>query len=1317
MRIAGPISVLVAFHLAVSTAASVAQDRSAVELPRGVKAVWDISKAHRETTPTRERLCINGLWQWQPTHELGQRPPEGAWGYFKVPGPWPGIVNFMQKDSQTLYVHPSWKDEKLNEVAAAWYRREIEIPKNWAGRRIVLTADYINSNATVYLDGRPAGTMLFPSGVVDLTALCEPGGKHMLAIELVALPLKEVVGVFNDSAAPKIGKGRVERRGLCGDVYLVGEPKGPRIANVKIDTSVRQKQIAFETLFEGLDPDGRYALRATLSDHGKKIAEFTGKTFAGSDLKQNRMTLVEDWMPDKLWDIHTPENQFEASVALLDADGKPLDEALPARFGFREFWIEGRDFYLNGSRIYLSALPSPHAQVGAALANYAAAKEALLRFKSFGINFVYGHNYGCEPGTHLSFEEVLRAADDVGMLFAMSQPHCGQYDWDSADAERTNGYAHHAAFYVRAAGNHPSVVFYAMNHNLTGYGDDMNPDALDGIQDPRSAGQKKRAEQARRAEAVVQRIDPTRIVYHHHSGNLGSMITINFYPNWVPVQEMSDWFGYWAEKGVKPIFTCEYSAPFTWDWAMYRGYYKGKREYGSAKVPWEFCNAEWNAQFAGDKAFDLLEAEKVNLRWETKKYRDGALWNRWNYPHQLGDKIFTDQEPIFFRYITDNWRAFRGLGLSANSPWEHGRYWILRKGADTSRQELPVDWDNLQRPGLSPDYVYVANPNDFRMDLYFKRSDWIPTEAAKALYRNNMPLLAYIGGKAAAFTSKDHNFLPGETVEKQLIVINNSRLPVSCECRWTLGRSPERYGTKPVAMQPFASGEKSFGIETGQQERIPLRFDLPPDLQPGKYELNASAKFSTGETQTDTFVVHVLPPPPEVKTAAKIALYDPKGETAKLLDAMQVKYHSIEAGADLAGFDILIVGKAAMTLDGPGPNVLKVRDGLKAIVFEQTADVLEKRFGFRIEEYGLRNVFQRMPDHPILAGLELDHLADWRGESTILPPKITYTNSREYGPWTVKWCDIPITRLWRCSQRGNVACALIEKPACGNFLPILDGGYSLQYSPLMEYREGRGMVLFCQTDVTGRTERDPAADRLARNILAYVSDWKPAAALRKPLYVGEAAGKSHLEKSGVSIASYDGGNLAPDQVLVVGPGAGAVLAKNASAVRQWLKAGGRMLAVGADQDDVKTVLPKVAMKKAEHIAACFEPLGIASPMAGVSSADVHNRDPRIIPLVTGGAEVLGDGVLAKADGAEAVFCQMAPWQFDYAKQYNVKRTFRRFSFTLTRLLGNMDVEIATPLLTRFDQPVDAKKAEKRWLDGLYLDVPEEWDNPYRFFRW
>ncbi len=52
-----------------------------------------------------------------------------------------------------------------------------------------------------------------------------------------------------------------------------------------------------------------------------------------------------------------------------------------------------------------------------------------------------------------------------------------------------------------------------------------------------------------RAEAIVKRFDPSRIVYHHSSGNLGSMHTINFYPNFVPIQEMSDWFEHWATVG------------------------------------------------------------------------------------------------------------------------------------------------------------------------------------------------------------------------------------------------------------------------------------------------------------------------------------------------------------------------------------------------------------------------------------------------------------------------------------------------------------------------------------------------------------------------------------------------------------------------------------------------------------------------------------------------------------------------------------------------------------------------------------------------
>jgi hypothetical protein len=306
--------------------------------------------------------------------------------------------------------------------------------------------------------------------------------------------------------------------------------------------------------------------------------------------------------------------------------------------------------------------------------------------------------------------------------------------------------------------------------------------------------------------------------------------------------------------------------------------------------------------------------------------------------------------------------------------------------------------------------------------------------------------------------------------------------------------------------------------------------------------------------------------------------------------------------------------------------------------------------------------------------------------------------------------------VWRCGNRGNVASALIEKPACGDFLSILDGGYSLQYASLLEHRAGKGLVLFCQTDVCGRTETDPAAEALARNMIEYVSAWKPSP-MRTVVYSGDAAGKEYLASAGVRLSDYDGENLSAGQVLVVAPGGGTKLAARKAEVAEWVKTGGRVLALGLDEAEATSFLPvNVSTERREHIAACFEPFSFSSPLAGVSPAEVHNRDPREFPLISEGATVAGDGVLATAADGRVVFCQIVPWQFDYSgDKMNVKRTYRRAACLVARLLGNLRAAGETPILEHISTPVAAD--EKRWAAGHYLDTPEEWDDPYRFFRW
>ena len=139
-------------------------DDFAALLPDGVKTVWTLNTSHREMTPTRERICINGLWRWQPAGPESEHTPVGNWGFFKVPGCWPGITDFMQRDSQTLYRHPSWKNTALSSLTTAWYEREFTIPREWMGRRVALATEYLNSFAVVFVDGKKAGEIRFPAG-------------------------------------------------------------------------------------------------------------------------------------------------------------------------------------------------------------------------------------------------------------------------------------------------------------------------------------------------------------------------------------------------------------------------------------------------------------------------------------------------------------------------------------------------------------------------------------------------------------------------------------------------------------------------------------------------------------------------------------------------------------------------------------------------------------------------------------------------------------------------------------------------------------------------------------------------------------------------------------------------------------------------------------------------------------------------------------------------------------------------------------------------------------------------------------------------
>jgi hypothetical protein len=101
-------------------------------------------------------------------------------------------------------------------------------------------------------------------------------------------------------------------------------------------------------------------------------------------------------------------------------------------------------------------------------------------------------------------------------------------------------------------------------------------------------------------------------------------------------------------------------------------------------------------------------------------------------------------------------------------------------------------------------------------------------------------------------------------------------------------------------------------------------------------------------------------------------------------------------------------------------------------------------------------------------------------------------------------------------------------------------------------------------------------------------------------------------------------------------------------------------------------------------------------------------------------------VLAKAAAANAVFCQLAPWHYDYNadngaawimyhKSHNVKWTYQHTSVLLARLLGNMGVGTSTPLVSRFAMSAGQGESLQDLIDAPWLESgPTEFVLPTRW---
>ena len=208
---------------------------------------------------------------------------------------------------------------------------------------------------------RRLGEIHFPGGEADLTSVCHPGENIVLSLLVVAMPLKEALLSYQDTNSARKLRATVPRRGLCGDVFLESTPTGPRINDIKIDTSVRRAEITFDAGDRVASPPtvNIPCIAKVTDERQSRPTNSRASHSRPAIFKEGRFAFTEKWKPDRqIWDIDTPQNHVRrGAVARSRIGGELLDHGESVRFGFREFWIDGRDFFLNGTRIFLSAVP------------------------------------------------------------------------------------------------------------------------------------------------------------------------------------------------------------------------------------------------------------------------------------------------------------------------------------------------------------------------------------------------------------------------------------------------------------------------------------------------------------------------------------------------------------------------------------------------------------------------------------------------------------------------------------------------------------------------------------------------------------------------------------------------------------------------------------------------------------------------------------------------------------------------------------------------------------------------------------------------
>jgi hypothetical protein len=1006
-----------------------------------------------------------------------------------------------------------------------------------------------------------------------------------------------------------------------------------------------------------------------------------------------------NWPEAELWEVGKPK-LYTLSVALLQ-NGTVIDESLPERFGFREFGIRGKYFYLND--IKLNLVPCSYSISRSSWQSKRAMRHWIKGAMAAGYNFVYLGETD-RPGRAAVSSDLLEVCDEMGMLAAVSPLGVGHSVYRRFDLPKVyKQWTEIVRTRIRKDWNHPSLVLWRMNMNLNCYKQDQNPLVLDGKMDFAPGSDSELKEKAMlKSNRFVASLDPTRASYNHACGKTGAIYNLNNYLGWPELQDLREWLRVWATNGEKPLYMAEQATPYPGDFQM------------RDPTNWwtnEPVMTEYGAILLGERSYGLEEQDYVDYYdrcWDAKSHSWRSSYGYFchNYPPIL-DECSSD----YYEAMLPAWRTW-GISGGVNA-WENTWRRLIKRRPNSSYREVPspvplkTDWEHLQKPGFSPDEWQYANGGGGEIRCLFdlgrpeEKEYFQPTRRSKVMPELIAPLYAYIGGPKDEWYAQDHAFRTGETVAKSVVLLNDRRKPVTFAVKWQVF----------AADQPTQGGSFSRTVSPAESAIAPFSFRAPAVTARVAGRVVAQVSVAGESVPVKPFALEFYPPQnAAARSLAGWVLLDPEGKTQQALKKAGLTMRSVAAADSLPeDVRVLVVGCNALS-EAAGSKLVaglsgRVINGLQVVVFEQPAEVLTKVFGLRCFTPGVRRVWVRDGANPILAGLSNVDLRNWRGRTTLGP----LAGPPESLDQSQRW-----QRVWRCSQLGVVASTIVEKPHVSSFRPLLDTGFDLRYTPLWETVDGAGRMVFCQLDVTDRIGLDPVADRLLANLVGSLQGWQPgptcSAQLVQPTTDAPFAGLDVNQGA----CPADGGG----KVVVLPRGCGSWLSRQGTSLRSFLRSGGTVLAAGLSVAEAKALMTQ-AGAEAEVASGShwLNPLhgDLPDALRGIGPAAVHWRkklDVASVTRVPPNGWRSETGVLATIPVGKGQIVWVSAIPADFRVDQRPDLVFSRVNTErlYTIVLGNLGVRTGS-----------------RWADWLgggaatektfYTDKRVPRDDPYADMRW